>query len=323
MRGWLAPVAQDGVNELPVYHGRLVFVWLHESITGVVVREPRVLTCVEHWVPLFAAKQMEVNRQLSFSISPQGQQPLIRKLHMPRLVCVIYDQNTNKHSCLVVSRRDARGEKLIFPSRRCLPVTPFATGIAAGGSGAGAVALGLARVFSRQAAHVLVGVGSPHSADREAGKTWHRTQLNYTMQENGVVKVNTTTVQCVLFTGLQNYAVRWAKCAFQLHCRQPACPFATMERLHQQSIGQRALSPNPACGRNVYSKPKTVIPFWRACVVCWLKSRTEQKAERESDCSLWPPWGIVVIGPQGTGEGSAGLLWVHAKGSCDCGQCAV
>lgn len=282
-------MTQDGANELPVYNGRLVFVWLHESITGVVVREPLVLTCVEHWVPLFAAKQMEVNRQLSFSISPQGQQPLIRKLHMTRLVCVIYDRYTNKHSCLVVSRRDARGEKLIFPSRRCLPVTPFAAGIAAGGSGAGAVALGLARVFSRQAAHVLVGVGSPHSADREAGNMWHRTQLNYTMQENGVVEVNTATAQCVLFTGLQNYGVRCAKCAFQLHCRQPACPFATMERLHQQSIGQRALSPNPACGRNVYSKPKTVIPFWRACVVCWLESRTEQKAERESDCSLRPP----------------------------------
>lgn len=105
MRGGLAPVTQDGANELPVYNGRLVFVWLHESITGVVVREPLVLTCVEHWVPLFAAKQMEVNRQLSFSISPQGQQPLIRKLHMTRLLCVIYDRSTNKHSCLVVRRK--------------------------------------------------------------------------------------------------------------------------------------------------------------------------------------------------------------------------
>lgn len=30
-------------------------------------REPRVLTCIEHWIPLFAAKQMGANRQLLFS----------------------------------------------------------------------------------------------------------------------------------------------------------------------------------------------------------------------------------------------------------------
>lgn len=225
--GFQQTTIPSGVNELPVCHGRLVFVWLHESITGVVVRQPLILTCVEHWVPLFAAKQMEVNRQLSFSISPQGQQPLISKMHMARLECVIYDRNANKPSCLVVSRRDARGEKLIFPSRRffCLPVTPFAAGIAAGGSGAGAVALGLTRVFSCQAAHVLVGVGSPHSADREARNTWQRTQSSYLNWENGVVEVNTTAAPFVLFTGLQNYAVHCAKCAFQLQCRQPARPF--------------------------------------------------------------------------------------------------
>lgn len=102
-------MTQDGVNELLVYNCPLVFVWFHESVTGVVVREPLVLTCIEHWVPLFAAKHMEVNRQLSFSISPLGPQALMAR--------VIYDRSANKHSCLVVSGRDASGETLIFPSR--------------------------------------------------------------------------------------------------------------------------------------------------------------------------------------------------------------
>lgn len=98
-------------------------------------------------------------------------------------------------------------------------------------------------------------------------------------KEMGVSEVNSTPS-----------AVRCAKCAFQLHHRQPdSPPFATIKMLHQQSIGQQALSPNPARGRKVHSKPKTVIPFWRACVVCWLKSRTERRAKRESDGSLLAP----------------------------------
>lgn len=56
-------------------------------------------------------------------------------------------------------------------NHRGLPVTAFAAGVAAGGSGPGAVALGLARVFPGQAPHVLVGVGSPHRAGGEAGNT--------------------------------------------------------------------------------------------------------------------------------------------------------
>lgn len=154
---------------------RLVFVWLQESITGVVVREPLVLTCIEHWVPLFAAKQMEVNRQLSISISPQGQQPLISKLQCVLDPLFIFHNIKKMNSCLIVSRRDTRGET--FSSQSFffffLPVTSLAAGIAAGGSGASAVAFGLARVLSGQAAHVLVGVGSPHSAD---GERKHGTQ---------------------------------------------------------------------------------------------------------------------------------------------------
>lgn len=45
-----------------------------------------------------------------------------------------------------------------------LPVTSFATGIAAGGSGASSVALGVAWIFPRKSSHMFIWVGSPHSA---------------------------------------------------------------------------------------------------------------------------------------------------------------
>lgn len=239
---------------------------------------------------------------------------------MTARVVYVIGRSANKHSGLVVSGRDAERRNAHFSPGRRLPVTPFAAGIAAGGSGAGAVALGLARVFPRQAAHVLVGVGSPHGAgDREAGKHTH-------MAQDTVKLPNNRCATCVI----QNDAVRCAKCAFQLHCRQPArppAPLATMERLHQQSIGQRALSPNPACGRKVYSKPKTVIPIWRACVVRWPKSRTEQKAGRQRHCSLRPTpppqrnRGNWAAGHRG------GLGWAAVsscqRGGCDCGRRAV
>lgn len=170
-----------------------------------------------------------------------------------------------------------------------LPVTPFAAGIAAGGSGSGAVAFGLARIFSRQASHVLVGVGSPHSADRKAGNTRQGTQLNYAMRGNGVVEVNSQPRNVGYPPAFKTTAFDVQNVRFSCAADSLTVPLVTMERLHQQSIGQRALSPNPACGRNVYSKPKTVIPFWRACVVCWLKSRAEQRAEWGGDCSLLAP----------------------------------
>lgn len=45
-----------------------------------------------------------------------------------------------------------------------LPVAPFAAGAAAGGPGSGSVALRVARILPSEGPHVLVWVGSPHSA---------------------------------------------------------------------------------------------------------------------------------------------------------------
>lgn len=93
---------------------------------------------------------------------------------MTRLVCVLHwFVSTNKRLCLVVSsqtRKAISSTLVVFFFFFFLPVTSFSAGIAASGSGTSAVAFGLAWVFSRQASHVLVRVGSPHSADREAGK---------------------------------------------------------------------------------------------------------------------------------------------------------
>ena len=47
---------------------------------------------------------------------------------------------------------------------QCLPVTFFAAGVATGGSCAGSVALGFARIFPRKTSHMFIGVGSPHGA---------------------------------------------------------------------------------------------------------------------------------------------------------------
>lgn len=63
-----------------------------------------------------------------------------------------------------------------------------------------------------------------------------------------------------------------------------ACLFTTMKRLHQQSIGQWALSPNPPSGRKVYSNPKTgrwPLSLLEGLCVCPVKSRAEQKGGRE------------------------------------------
>lgn len=46
----------------------------------------------------------------------------------------------------------------------CLPVAPFAAGVAARGSSASSVALGFPRVFPSETAHVFIGAGSPHGA---------------------------------------------------------------------------------------------------------------------------------------------------------------
>lgn len=54
-----------------------------------------------------------------------------------------------------------------------LPVAPFAAGVAARGPGAGSVALGFPRVFPSETAHVFVGVGSPHGAEKK-DQTGHK-----------------------------------------------------------------------------------------------------------------------------------------------------
>lgn len=65
---------------------------------------------------------------------------------------------------------------------------------------------------------------------------------------------------------------------------QTARLVTTMKRPHQQSIGQRARSPNPPYGTEVHSNgqtgqwPLSLLEDWH---VCSLKSRMELKNERE------------------------------------------
>lgn len=59
---------------------------------------------------------------------------------------------------------------------------------------------------------------------------------------------------------------------------QTARLFTTMKRLHQQSIGQQARSPNPPYGREVHSNPQTVqwlLSLLESVHVCSLKCRIE------------------------------------------------
>lgn len=286
---------------------------------------PPVLTCIEHWVPLFAAKQMEVNRQLSFSISPQDQQPLIWKLHMARLVCVLdWCVSTNKRSCLTVSSQTRKAFLFLF---WCFFFVCFFF-----------TCHSVCRWNCCQ--WIRHGCGCPWTRPNLSASGFPRARWNWLSSQcwqrsrkhtTGDTDEQRDARKWGRWSQLNNHAMcvihqpsklRRSMCKMCVSAASPTALtvlFTTMERLHQQSIGQRALSPNPACGRKVYSKPKTVIPFWRACVVCWLKSRTEQKAERESGRSLMAPWGIVVIGPQGTWE----LLWVYAKGWHGCGKHAA
>lgn len=111
------------------------------------------LTCVEHGLPLFAAKQMEVNRQLSFSIPPPGG-PIILQCSKISVTCF---PGAGTPIELPVTMG-----ALVSPG--CLPVAPFAAGVAACGSSASSVALGFPRIFPSETPHVLIGVGSPHGA---------------------------------------------------------------------------------------------------------------------------------------------------------------
>lgn len=59
---------------------------------------------------------------------------------------------------------------------------------------------------------------------------------------------------------------------------QTARLFTTMKRLHQQSIGQQARSPNPPYGREIHSNPQTVqwlLSLLESVHVCSLKCRIE------------------------------------------------
>ena len=49
-------------------------------------------------------------------------------------------------------------------STGCLPVAPFATGVASRGSSASSVASGIPRVFPSETPHVFIRVGSSHGA---------------------------------------------------------------------------------------------------------------------------------------------------------------
>lgn len=54
-----------------------------------------------------------------------------------------------------------------------LPVALFPAGVAARGSCAGSVALGLARIFPSETPHVFIGVGSPHGAVMSEKQRFH------------------------------------------------------------------------------------------------------------------------------------------------------
>ena len=91
-------------------------------------------------------------------------------------------------------------------------------------------------------------------------------------------------------------------------CRQPAClqqwkgsissPTASSPSHLIHPMGEKSIQAlKLAAGR---------YPFWRACVCLFSKeqSRTERRErERETVVCCVIPWGIIVIGPQGFGEG--------------------
>lgn len=63
----------------------------------------------------------------------------------------------------------------------------------------------------------------------------------------------------------------------------------TMKRLHQQSPGQRAGSPNPPCGRDGHSEPHPghwLLALLDSLCVCSLNSRVELKRKGWGGCCL-------------------------------------
>lgn len=100
---------------------------------------------------------MEVNRQLSFSSLPPGGPKILKCF----IISLTYSQRDKS--------RTGRQKKLPVSMRALvwmepLPVAPFPAGVAASGSSAGSVALGLPRIFPSETPHVFVWVGSPHGA---------------------------------------------------------------------------------------------------------------------------------------------------------------
>lgn len=146
---------------------------------------------------------------------------------MTRLVCVLHwCVSTNKRLCLAVSSQTRKAISsilvvffflffylsLLFPLE-LLPVDPARVRLPLDSPESFRVRL---PTCSLELALLTV-------LTEKQENTQHGTRLNNVTQGNGVVEVNSTTTQCVLFTGLQNYGVRCAKCAFQLHRRQPDC----------------------------------------------------------------------------------------------------
>lgn len=161
----------------------------------------------------------------------------------------------------------------------CLPVTPFAAGIAASGSGAGAVALGIARIFSCQTSYVFVGVGSPHSADwggaRERCGGGHKHRIQDIKQGNDLWKlvkgkcVYSRIQLCFLHSGAQNYAVTTDlhESAFQL-CRQPACSQQWKGSISSLLASGPCHLIHPRGEKSIQTLKLAGgrCPFWRACV---------------------------------------------------------
>lgn len=176
-----------------------------------------VLTCIEHWVPLFAAGPMEVNRQMSFRISPLDQQPMVCKSY----TWWDWRVSTNKCFCLTVSSQTRKAFVCFFffylslrLPLELLPVDPARVRLPLDSPESFRVRL---PTCSLELALLTV------LAEKQETQQ-HGTCLNTVTQGNGVIEVNSTARQCVLFTGLRNHGVRCATCAFQLHHRQPDSP---------------------------------------------------------------------------------------------------
>lgn len=269
-------------------------------------KEPRVLTCIEHWIPLFAAKQMGVNRPLLFSILPPGK-PFEHAWWGDQCAFKRMNLQHGTNSFLPTCEQKAGHKKQRAWFEHFLPVTSFAAGIAASRSGASPVALGVARIFPCKTPHMFIWVGSPHRAVVRKTVTWEREETGHkstsvyfmiqlrsasqflkmwlitTVSERPLISQRFTMVSITTASLQQPVQI----CILVL---QTACLFTTIKRLHQQSIGQLAESPNPPYGRKVYWNPKTgcwLLSLLESLCVCSVKSRIEQKErEGERNCCL-------------------------------------